>query len=294
MNTARFTGDDMVTSGHTACAGCGEVQIVRMALMTLGPKTVISIVPSCMTGCMGRHPVTALKVPVLHMPFETAGASGTGISAALHRRGIEATVMTIAGDGGTFDIGFQALSAAAERNENFIYLCCDNEAYMNTGIQRSSATPAMSWTTTTTADYPKKEPKKDIMAIMAAHRIPYAATVCAAYPEDLMAKFQRARNIKGFRFFHALSPCPTGWRHDPGLTIHMGRMAVETGIFPLYEVEGGRRYRLTYTPKHLPVKEYLDGQGRFTHLTPDMKIQIQRNVEEEWAFLMKRFAESES
>jgi pyruvate/2-oxoacid:ferredoxin oxidoreductase beta subunit len=294
MNTARFTGDDLMVSGHTACAGCGAVQIIRMALMALGPKTVVSIVPSCMTGCLGRHPVSALKVPVLHMPFETAGASGTGISAALRRRGVEATVMTIAGDGGTFDIGFQALSAAAERNEDFIYLCYDNEAYMNTGIQRSSATPSMSWTTTTPVECPKKEPKKDIMAIMAAHRIPYATTVCAAYPEDLMEKFRHARVIKGFRFFHALSPCATGWRFEPELTVHIGRLAVETGLFPLYEVEDGRRYRLTHQPRHLPVKDYLDAQGRFKHLTTEMKEHIQRNVEEEWALLMKRIKESEN
>jgi pyruvate/2-oxoacid:ferredoxin oxidoreductase beta subunit len=290
----RFTEDELVMSGHAACAGCGAVQIIRMALMALGPKTVVSIVPSCMVGCLGRHPVTALKVPVLHMPFETAGASGTGISAALRRRGVEATVMTIAGDGGTFDIGFQSMSGAAERNEDFIYLCYDNEAYMNTGIQRSSATPYMSWTMTTPVECPKKEPKKDIMAIMAAHRVPYAATVCPAYPEDLMEKFRRARTIKGFRFFHALSPCPTGWRYDPALTVHISRMAVEAAIFPLYEVEAGRRYRLTHQPKHLPVKEYLDAQGRFRHLTAEMKEWIQQNVNEEWGFLMKRFMDSEN
>ena len=294
MNNTRFSGEDLLVSGHQACAGCSAVQIIRMALLALGPKTVLSVVPSCMSGCMGRNPVTAWKVPVLHMPFETAGAAGTGIAVALRWRKVEATVMTIAGDGGTFDIGFQALSAAAECNEDFIYLCYDNEAYMNTGIQRSSATPAMSWTMTTPVERPKEGPKKDIMAIMAAHRIPYAATVCAAYPEDLMDKFRRAQGMKGFRFFHALSPCPTGWRYDPEYTIRMGRLAVETAVFPLYEIRGVNRYRLTHQPKHLPVSEYLEAQGRFKHLTPEMKELIQRTVKEEWTRLMKRVKESEN
>jgi pyruvate/2-oxoacid:ferredoxin oxidoreductase beta subunit len=198
-------------------------------------------------------------------------------------------VVVWAGDGGTFDIGFQALSAAAERNENILYVCYDNEAYMNTGAQRSSATPLGAWTTTTPAATPKGRPKKDILAILAAHRIPYAATASVAFPEDLMAKVAKARKIQGTRFLHVLAPCPSGWKYEPDLTIQLARLAVETCVFPLLEIEAGARPRLNYVPpRPRPVAEYLAAQGRFGHLAPDALAAIQRAVEEEWADLQSR------
>jgi pyruvate/2-oxoacid:ferredoxin oxidoreductase beta subunit len=193
--------------------------------------------------------------------------------------------MAWAGDGGTFDIGLQSLSGCAERNDDIIYVCYDNEAYMNTGIQRSSATPFMSWTTTTPTSAFKDTPKKDIMAIMAAHRIPYAATASPAFPEDLLKKMDRAKRTQGLRFIHIHSSCPPGWKFASELSVKISRLAVETKLFPLYEIEHGRKYTLTHEPKGIPVREYLKLQGRFHHLTAEDIQAIQDNVDEEWEML---------
>jgi pyruvate/2-oxoacid:ferredoxin oxidoreductase beta subunit len=198
------------------------------------------------------------------------------------------TVMAWAGDGGTFDIGLQALSGAAERNDDFIYVCYDNEAYMNTGIQRSSATPPFAWTTTTPARQTKMEAKKNIMEIMAAHRIPYAASASIAYPEDFYEKMKKAKGIKGLRFIHILATCPTGWRLPSQLSIKAARLAVLTRIFPLYEIESEEHYTVNIKPEPHPVREYLRIQGRYSYLT-DQEIEIiQENVEKNWAKLMKK------
>jgi pyruvate/2-oxoacid:ferredoxin oxidoreductase beta subunit len=208
------------------------------------------------------------------------------VKKGLVARGIEdVQVMAWAGDGGTFDIGLQSLSGAAERNDDIIYVCYDNEAYMNTGIQRSSATPFLSWTTTTPSPALKDTPKKDIMEIMAAHRIPYAATASPAYPEDFLNKMRKVKNIRGLRFIHILSSCPPGWKFPSENSLKISRLAVETKIFPLYEIENGRRYTLTHEPKGLPVQEYLKMQGRFGHLAPEQIKTIQGNVDEEWSIL---------
>lgn len=284
MNT-----NELLVSGHNACAGCGAMIMMRHVLKELGEKTIMVIPACCSTLLMGVYPYTSLRIPLIHCPFETAAAIASGIRAALNLDGdTETTVLAWAGDGGTFDIGLQALSAAVERNENFIYVCYDNEAYMNTGIQRSSATPWGAWTTTTPRPTVKNEPKKDIVKILAAHKIPYAATATLAFMDDLCAKVRKAKGIKGSRFLHLLSPCQPGWRVESKDTVKLSRLAVETRIFPLYEVENGETWRINYEPeKFTPVEEYLKLQGRFSHLTAeDIRI-IQANMEKEWQNLKK-------
>ncbi|MCK4596255.1 pyruvate synthase subunit beta, partial [candidate division WOR-3 bacterium] len=190
------------------------------------------------------------------------------------------------------DIGLQALSGALERGHDFLYVCFDNEAYMNTGIQRSSATPYGAWTTTTPVKHPKDRPKKDIVAIMAAHRISYTATASIGYPEDLIKKVKKAKESEGTKFIHIIAPCPTGWRSRPDDTIKLAKLAVETKIFPLYEVENGEVWRLTKKSKGIPVIEYLKLQGRFRHLKEEDVQTIQMNVDKEYEKLLKRCNES--
>ncbi|MBI4574504.1 MAG: pyruvate synthase subunit beta [candidate division NC10 bacterium] len=284
----RLPGADLLHPGHMACAGCGERVAMRLALQILGRDTVFVIPACCAAVVDGVFPYSAMGVPMLHTAFETGASVATGVRASLDAQGLsETTVVVWAGDGGTFDIGFQALSAAAERNEDLLYVCYDNEAYMNTGAQRSSATPLGAWTTTTPAVHPKGRPKKDILAILAAHRIPYAATASVAFPEDLMGKVAKAKGIRGTRFLHVLAPCPSGWKYEPDLTIQLARLAVESCVFPLVEIEAGSRPRLTYVPpRPRPVAEYLATQGRFAHLPPEGITSIQQAVEQAWADLV--------
>ena len=205
MKNWKVSQDELLLNGHVACQGCGGALAMRLALKALGENTVITIPACCWTIISGDVLYHALKVPVFHTAFETAAITASGLKAGLRIKGKEdTTVMAWAGDGGTFDIGIQALSGAAERNEDIIYAVYDNEAYMNTGIQRSSATPWGAWTTTTPVRHPEDKPKKNIMEIMAAHGIPYAATATPAYPEDLIRKFKKAKEIKGMRFIHIL------------------------------------------------------------------------------------------
>jgi len=231
------------------------------------------------------------NVPMLYTAFEATGAAMSGLRAALDAKGVkDVTVVGFAGDGGTVDIGLQAMSGAAERRTDGIYVMYDNEAYMNTGIQRSGSTPYGAWTTTTPVGENhqfKKEPKKDIMSIMQAHGIPYAATVSVAHPEDFVKKVAKARSIKGFRFIHALSPCPPGWRMNPMHTIEIAKLAVETHYFPLYEIEDGK-VRVTRKGKGLPVKDFLKLQGRFSHLTEEEIASIQRSLDHAWMALLAR------
>ncbi len=283
---------ELLYSGHVACPGCGAALAMRLALKALGDDVVVIIVASCWSIIAGPFPYASLRVPTLHSAFETGGSAASGVKAGLAMRGRpDTTVMTWAGDGGTFDIGLQALSGAVERNEDFIYVCYDNEAYMNTGIQRSSATPWGAWTTTTPLAAPKNTPKKDIVAIMAAHRIPYTATASVAYPEDLVHKLQKAAAIRGPKFIHILSPCPPGWKSEPAETVKVSRLAVQSCVFPLYEVENGRTYRVTVQPRQVPVIEYLRRQGRFNHLTPVQIDEIQHSVDEAWHELLTRMAQ---
>jgi pyruvate/2-oxoacid:ferredoxin oxidoreductase beta subunit len=275
--------------GHLACAGCGAAVSMRLTLKALGEKTVMVFPASCWSIIPGSWPYSSFRIPVVHAGFATGGATASGIRAALDIRGDhEAVVAVWAGDGGTFDIGLQALSGAAERNEDFIYICNDNEGYMNTGTQRSSATPMFAWTTTTPVMKPKENPKKDIMAIMADHRSPYAATATIAYPEDLLRKMEKAKRIRGTRFIHLLSPCSPGWRIPSELTIKISRLAVRSRIFPLYEIENGRSYTIQEESRTIPVKEYLQLQGRFSHLTDQEIKKIQEMVDEEWEHLLRK------
>jgi len=284
-----FPDEEYLMSGHLACSGCGASIGIRYALKALGEEIVVIVPASCFSVIVGVFPYHSLKVPVYHVAFETAASTATGVKAGLEMTGDSTTmVLAWAGDGGTFDIGLQALSGAAERNDDFIYVCYDNEAYMNTGIQRSSATPLLTWTTTTPLQQTKEEAKKNIMEIMAAHRIPYAATASVAYPEDFFNKMKKAKGIRGFRFIHILSTCPTGWRLPTQLSIKAARLAVLTRIFPLYEIEDGEQYTLNLKPDPRPVKEYLKLQGRFSHLA-DSEIEIiQENVERAWERLLKK------
>lgn len=281
--------DEVLAPGHFACPGCGGTLTMRYALKALGRKTVVVIPACCWSVIDGPVPYSAAGVPVFHTAFETAASTASGIKAGLESQGDhETTVLAFAGDGGTFDIGFQALSGAAERNEDFIYICYDNEAYMNTGIQRSSATPFGAWTTTTPAVAPKAEKKKDIVEVLAAHRIPYLATATVAYPDDMIAKIQKAKSIRGFKFIHVFSPCPPGWKFEPEDSIKISRMAIESRVFPLLEIFGGVHYNLSREPAGIPVRDYLGMQGRFRHLSEDEIGQIQRNVDEEWDRLVAR------
>ena len=283
---------ELLESGHLACPGCGAALAMRLVLKALGERTIVTLPACCWSIIAGPWPQSSLKVPLFHTAFETGASVASGIKAALLARGdTETTVIAWAGDGGTFDIGLQALSGAAERNEDILYFCYDNEAYMNTGIQRSSATPLGAWTTTTPGAGGKVDRKKDILAILAAHRIPYAASASISYPEDLIAKVTKARSIRGTRFFHLLAPCPPGWKSADEDTIALGRLAVASGVFPLVEVMDGERWRITMRPPRVPVDAYLERQGRFRSLTPEQRRAIQDDVDERWQQLEGRVRE---
>ncbi|MFB0565331.1 MAG: 3-methyl-2-oxobutanoate dehydrogenase subunit beta [Candidatus Aminicenantaceae bacterium] len=279
---------ELMNSGHLACQGCGATLAMRYALKALGQKTALCIPACCWSVIDGPFPYSSLEVPIFHCAFETAASSASGLKAGLEMVGdTETTVVAWAGDGGTFDIGIQALSGAAERNDDIIYICYDNEAYMNTGIQRSSATPYGAWTTTTPVKHFKDRPKKDIVGIMAAHSIPYIATASIGYPEDLVKKIKKAKEINGTRFIHIYAPCPTGWKARPEDTIRLSRMVVQNTVFPLYEVEDGIKYILNIKPREKkPIDDYLRIQGRFRHLTEKELNYMQQEVDKRWEKLL--------
>jgi len=290
--------EELFAPGHRACIGCAEALAVRLACKALGRNTIIANATSCMEVISSQLPYTSWRVPWIHTLFENAAAVASGIEAGLkvmirkERRPIQdVNVVAMAGDGGTSDIGLQALSGALERGHDFLYLCFDNEAYMNTGIQRSSATPFGASTTTSPAgkvSIGQITWKKNMPAIVAAHDIPYLATACPSYPFDLMTKVAKGAATSGPAYIHILSPCPTGWRVAPDLAISIGRLAVETGMFPLYEVENGT-YRLSVAIAKLrPVADYLKLQGRFRHLSEETVKEIQHRVDKEYAKLMEK------
>jgi pyruvate/2-oxoacid:ferredoxin oxidoreductase beta subunit len=288
----RVPREELLDSGHLACPGCGAALAMRFVLKALGEKTIVTLPACCWSIIAGPWPQSSLKVPLYHTAFETGASVASGIKAALVARGdSETTVIAWAGDGGTFDIGLQALSGAAERNEDIIYFCYDNEAYMNTGVQRSSATPWGAWTTTTPGAHPESHPKKDIVGIMAAHRIPYAATATVAHPDDLIAKVRKARTIRGTRFLHILAPCPPGWKSNDDESIALARMAVNCRVFPLLEVENGQRWRFSMDHPGEPVGPYIRRQGRFRHLTDEQIAAIQEQVDARWQALERRVSD---
>jgi len=280
--------EECIYSGNAACQGCSALLGMRYCLKALGEKTIIVVPAGCWTILSGAFPTTAFKIPMFHTAFETAASCASGVKSALRMQGKDdITVLAWAGDGGTVDIGIQALSGAAERNEDFIYICYDNEGYMNTGIQRSSATPYGAATTTTPPNMFKNTQKKNIAEIMAAHNIPYVATACISYPEDFIKKVQTAKSIKGTKFIHLLAPCPPGWKYASEKTIAMGRLAVTTGVFALYEVRDGK-YTVKKIENRKPVNEYLNEQGRFKHLTKEHIALIQSDVDKRFENLLKK------
>lgn len=290
--------EEYLAEGHNFCPGCGEALAVRLVLKAVGRDVLLSMATGCAEVCTTPSPQTSWRVPWLHTLFENAGAESSGIEAALKimmKKGKlperDVKVVAMAGDGGTSDIGLQSLSGALERAHDILYVCMDNEAYMNTGIQRSSATPYGASTTTSPAgkySVGQTTWKKNLMEIAAAHRIPYVASACPSYPFDLLNKVKKAMEIEGAKYLHVLSVCPTGWRIPSDQTIEIGRLAVQTGVFPLYEIENGN-YRLNVQPRELkPVQEYLQPQGRFRHLSPSEVEKIQERVNEEWQRLKQK------
>jgi pyruvate/2-oxoacid:ferredoxin oxidoreductase beta subunit len=280
--------NELVYSGSFACPGCGLTVAFRHVVKVLGKNTAVITTAGCGSVVAGYYPSTTSKLPFFHCSFGTAAATAAGLKAAYDMMGkSRIQVLAWAGDGGTFDIGLQSLSGAAERNDDILYVCYDNEAYMNTGVQRSSGTPFGAWTTTTPFQATEDRPKKHIAAIMAAHEIPYIATASISYPQDLQAKVRRAKGIKGFRFIHILVPCPTGWLYPTKDSIRMGRLAVLTRVFPLFEVFPGNEYRLSPMGEKVPVREYLTAQGRFRGLLEKDVGIIQENVDRDWGELEK-------
>jgi pyruvate ferredoxin oxidoreductase beta subunit len=294
--------DEFLSSGHRACQGCGLAVTIRLSLKVLGKDTIVGTPAGCWSGVGSMYPDTAWRVPWMQTLFENSAAVMSGVESGfrvLMEKGRipqrKINYVAIAGDGATNDIGVAALSGALERGHNFLYICLDNEAYMNTGIQRSSATPYGASTSTTpvgklTAGQTTQ--KKNMVEIVAAHDIPYVASACPSYPFDLMNKVKKGAEAKGPAYIHVLAPCPTGWRLAPELTIEIGRLAVETGVFPLYEVEYGR-YKLNVDrPKLKPVEEYLKLQGRFRHLSEQEIEKIQERVNKQYAKLKAKVTAS--
>ena len=284
--------------GHRACIGCGEALAVRLACKAMGQNVIIANATGCMEIVASQLPFTTWRAPWIHTLFENTAAVASGIEAGLRvlmRKGRlaeqEINVVAIAGDGGTADIGLQALSGAMERGHNFLYLCFDNEAYMNTGIQRSSATPYGASTTTSPAgkvSIGQFSWKKDMPAIAAAHNIPYVATASPSYPLDLIDKVKKGLKVKGPAYVHILSVCPVGWRCPAHLTVKLGRLAVETGAFPLYEVENGRYKMSLKLEKLRPIAEYMKTQRRFRHLSEETIAQIEQRIGEEYNKLVEK------
>jgi pyruvate/2-oxoacid:ferredoxin oxidoreductase beta subunit len=275
MNTAaaavthRSRDEALWRAGNGACVGCGMSLGLQWLDQALDEERPYLIVPaSCAVVTPGSHPATAYGVPMVASTFAGSAAVATGVSRIARLNGETEPIVCWAGDGGTYDIGMATLSAAAERNEDVIYFCYDNEIYGNTGGQRSSAT--MPGVKTTTTPSGKTEPKKDIMAIMAAHRVPYAATLSLSNRDDFMRKMETARRTQGFRFLVMLSPCPAGWKSDPARGIELARLAVGCGLFPLYEVFDGVRYRINERPDGTPLTDYMAGQGRYKSKTIDV------------------------
>ncbi len=293
-----LTQKEYFAPGHRSCQGCAEALAVRLVAKALGRNVIVCSATGCMEIVSSPLPFTSWRVPWFHVAFENAAAVASGVEAglkALMRKGRipskKIVTVGMAGDGGTADIGMQALSGALERGHDMIYICTDNEAYMNTGIQRSSSTPFGASTTTSPSGKLKAGQmtwKKNMPAIAAAHNIPYVATACPSYPIDLIQKVKKAAEIEGAAYLHILSVCPTGWRSAPELSIKLGRLAAETGVFPLYEVEHGN-YKLNIDfPQLRPLKEYTKLQGRFRHLTDEKLQEIEKRIHREYEQLREK------
>ena len=277
--------------GHRMCTGCGPAATARMTMKALQKPAIVVNATGCLEVASSIYPDTAWKVPWVHTLFENTAAVASGIEASLRKQGkIDAVdIIAFGGDGGTFDIGIQALSGALERKHDFTYICYDNEAYMNTGIQRSGATPYGASTTTTPAGSKiagKMDAKKDLIGVCVAHGVEFAATASVAYWNDYMTKVRRAAAVKGPAVLHVIAPCPLGWRFETSETIKLAKLAVQTRYFPLYEVENGK-YKLSMkVPKPAPLEDFLKPQGRFRHLfapefTKNLE-ELKRQVDRNW------------
>jgi len=289
MKLPETATEQMFYSGHAACPGCVLALAMRHILNALGPDTMAVAAPSCAAIICGAQPCSSLKIPVYQTTLESSAAAASGLRRALDAKGQhDTTVIVIAGDGGTYDIGFQALSSAVERNEDMIYFCFDNEGYMNTGGQKSSATPLYALTGSTPAG--KTSKKKNLTEIMAAHEIPYAATASTAHLDDLIRKVEKAKGIRGTRVITVLIPCLAGWGLADDAAIAAARLAVDTGVFPLYEVEDGQHYTLNQATRSRPVKDYIAMQKRYRHVTEDELDSVQSAVDTTWNRLMERSA----
>ncbi len=281
---------DRLLPGHASCGGCAVALSVRHVLRGLPDDTVLVVPPSCIAVMMGPLPLASTTLAVFQTAFETTAAAASGLARAYRARGEDATIVCLAGDGGTYDIGFGALSGAVERGEDFLYVCFDNEAYQNTGNQKSSATPWGARTTSTPGG--KTTRKKDLMEILAAHAIPYAATASVAHPDDLAAKLARALARRGPRFLNLTCPCVPGWGIADDASLRLLRLGVESRVIPLYEIEEGTNYRITHWPAGIPAIDYLRAQGRYVHLDDAGVAAIQAEVDRRWAVLVGRATQS--
>jgi pyruvate ferredoxin oxidoreductase beta subunit len=284
--------EEYLLKGSTACAGCSASLSLRYVLKAAGPDSVLVIPASCASVIPGMYPHTAVNIPVYNVAFAAAASCASGMSAAFRALGKKTNVIVYAGDGGTLDIGIQSLSGAFERGTDFLYICYDNEEYGNTGMQRSGATPLGARTTTTPAG--KTEEKKDIGAIIAAHNPPYMATACSAFPQDLFKKVTKALSFRGPTFIHVLSPCPTGWHYPPAKTVEVGRLAIKTGMWLLYEREYGKVAisgpTKTAMKNPAPLEEFLGLQKRFAGIDEKTVGVLKQRIAEK----IKKLAQEES
>lgn len=271
-------GEGGLSKGIASCAGCLSLHAIRLVLSAFDKNVVVVNNSGCLSAVGTFYPLTGWKIPFYFFSYSHAGAASSGMEVAMKRKGINANIVLVAGDGAIFDIGLQTFSAALERGHRVIYLCYDNQAYMNTGVQKSGSTPYMAKTKTTLQGRPGRV--KNIEQIVAAHGDVYIATASSAYPEDLLRKVKKAKGLNKPSFIHIICPCPPGWEYDPALGIEIARLGVETGSVVLYEYENGK-VTVNYVPtKKKPVEEYLKKQGRFAHITKAQIARIQKEVDE--------------
>ncbi|HWQ67521.1 MAG TPA: thiamine pyrophosphate-dependent enzyme [Methanospirillum sp.] len=287
-----ISDEEYILKCTSACAGCGSSLALRYVLKAAGADTVLVMPAGCTAAFQGIYPKSAFSVPVVNCAFGAAAACASGISSLFRATGRNTHVIVYAGDGGTLDIGLQAMSGAFERGTDFLYICYDNEAYGNTGMQRSGATPLGAKTTTTPGG--KSEIKKDIDAIIAAHEPPYQATACSSFPKDLVDKVEKALTFRGPTFIHILSPCPPGWRHSTEKTVEIGKLAVKSGIWVLFEREHGKlsisAASKTAMKKPVPLEDYLSLQGRFRGIDAKTVEFLRERIAEN----LQRFASEEA
>lgn len=288
INAVQVPEEEFMFPGNRACAGCGLSLLYRIGLKALGRDCIFVVPPSCLTVTQGLYPIAATQIPALNVTFASTAAAATGVRAALKVRNKEHTkVVAWAGDGGTSDIGIQSLSAAIERGDDFLYICYDNEAYMNTGVQRSGTTPQGTITTNTPIKG-KIQKNKDLPTIIASHNPSYVATCSAAFPVDFYNKIQKAIQLKGLKYIHIHTPCPSGWGMEERLTITVGKLAVTSGLYDLYEVENGVRKLSSPSLKLLKKKQldrvadYFKTQARFKKLTEEQIQEVQAEVDAKW------------